>query len=385
MISMTTAYTEEVDEIEDGIAEILGQIDLKLLKKNSIGLISCHPDFVNEKFLSELCNKLPFDVIGMTTMASANKYGQSMYSLSLTVLSSDDVLFDSVLSETLDDGNYNEKMNAVFTASTDKQNEKPSMIISFFPFINNVGGALLHKSFDAICGGIPFWGSLASNPKADWDTFSIFRNSEINMNAAALVLLYGPVEPEFIIVSLPPQNIRKNRGIITASEGCVLKEINGMPPLEYLESFGIIIMKDSPVVTPLMVYYEGNTDPVATGIYSVNDDGSLFCGNEMTKGASLAIGEITSGGIIATANEAMSRVMASGKRNGVMFLPCITRYIMLTPNHTDEISIVVNKMENGTIMPFHLAYSGGEICPVKDNNGVLRNQFHNYTFIACIF
>ena len=55
MVKMITAYTEEVDEIEDGIAEILQQIDLGTLKKNNVGLITCHFDFIDSGFIEELC------------------------------------------------------------------------------------------------------------------------------------------------------------------------------------------------------------------------------------------------------------------------------------------------------------------------------------------
>jgi hypothetical protein len=58
---------------------------------------------------------------------------------------------------------------------------------------------------------------------------------------------------------------------------------------------------------------------------------------------------------------------------------------MLTPLHDREMSVVSEKMENGRLMPFFMAYSGGEICPVKDRIGVLQNRFHNFTFVACIF
>jgi len=38
VVKMLTAYTEEVDEIEDGIAELLGQIDLGRSKKTAWAL-----------------------------------------------------------------------------------------------------------------------------------------------------------------------------------------------------------------------------------------------------------------------------------------------------------------------------------------------------------
>jgi hypothetical protein len=81
----------------------------------------------------------------------------------------------------------------------------------------------------------------------------------------------------------------------------------------------------------------------------------------------------------------MERVKKLNKRGGALFLSCLTRYIMLTPDHEREMSLVVEKMENGRLMPFSMAYSGGELCPVKDRIGELQNRFHNFTFVACVF
>ena len=222
MIKILTAYTEEVDELEDGLAEILGQIDLGSLKKNSVGLITCHVDFTLSGFVGELCKKLPFDLIGMTTMASANQYGQSMYALSLTVLTSDEVVFETAKTEPLNESNYQEKIKVVYSDAVKKLNGNPSLILTFFPFIKDVSGALMHRSFDEICGGVPFWGSLATNIDVSYERCYAFRNNEINKDGLAMILMHGPVDPDFIVVSLPAQNIRKNRGQITKSDGCML-------------------------------------------------------------------------------------------------------------------------------------------------------------------
>ena len=385
MIKMITAYTEEVDEVEVGLAEILKQIDLETLKKNSVGLATCHFDFTDSGFIGELSKKLPFDIIGMTTLASANQHGKGMYSLSLTVFTSDDVFFDTVMTGPLSSDNYQEEIKSVYQTAVKKQSGTPSFILTLFPFIRQVSGALMHMSFDEICGGVPFWGSLATNADASFERCHTFRNGGTNNDSLAMILMYGPVEPEFVVVSMPTKNIRKNRGTITSSEGCVLKEINGINPLKYLESLGVVIMKDAPNVSPMMVYYDGIAEPVALAVYSVYDDGSFLCGGEMTKGASIAVGEITSEGILSSASEGVDRVLQTGKRNGAMFLPCVSRYLMLTPNQNDELDLVARKMDNGRIMPFMMGYAGGEICPQRDESGIVHNRFHNYSFIACVF
>ena len=385
MIQMMTAYTEEVDEVEDGIAEILKQLDLDALKKHSVGLITCHYDFTSAGFISALCKNLPFDIIGMTTMASANQYGRSMYALSLTVLTSDEVIFEAVMSGALGLDNYREQMETAYLDSVKNLPGKPSLIITFFPYLYDLSGALMHRAFDEACGGIPFWGSLATNSDVSYEHCNVFRNGDVTVDGMVMILLHGPVEPEFFVVSIPTQNIRKDRGNITDSEGCVLKKIDGIPAWRYMENRGVEIMKDASITTPLMVYYEGSAEPVALAIYTVNDDGSLLCGGEMPTGASVAVGEITNEGILTTAEEGMNRVLKCGKKSGALFLPCVTRYVMLVPDHDGELKLVENRLENGSLMAFMAGYSGGEVCPVRDESGALQNRFHNFTFSALVF
>ena len=93
MVTMYTARTSEIDEIDEAINEIKDQIDFDSLKKKSGGLIFCHIDFVESGVVTALCEQLPFNVIGMTSMASADEHGYSLYVLTLTALTSDEVTF----------------------------------------------------------------------------------------------------------------------------------------------------------------------------------------------------------------------------------------------------------------------------------------------------
>jgi hypothetical protein len=379
---MMTAYTTEVDEIDEGLDEIFSQIDLRALRKHSVGLVTCHFDFIDAGFIAELRKRLPFDVIGMTTMASANKYGFNMYALSLTVLTSDDVVFETAITGPMGAANYREEIAAAYAEARKNLDGDPALIISFFPYLIELGGAPQVRAFDEVCGGIPIWGSLVTNIELNYRC-QAFRNNTTGENSLAMLLIRGPVDPEFIIVSLPEENIRESRGIITESEGCVLKKINGMSALKYLESQGIIIMKNVTNVSPFMVYYEGASEPVALGIYNINEDGSLLCGGEMPVGSAIAAGEISAEGIIASAREGVKRTLQSGRRNGVLMFPCVSRYVMLSPKQDSEMELVISLM--GGEIPFMLGYSGGEVCPVRDDSGKPRNHFHNFTFSVCAF
>ena len=382
MIKMLTAYTTEIDEVDDALKEIFSQIDIGSLSKNNVGLITCNFDYIETGFLSEISKKLPFPIIGMTTMASANIHGHSMYSCALTVLTSDDVEFVTAITNALENDNYREEISGTYKKARAKLPGDPSLIFTFFPVHKTLSGALMIRAFDEACGGIPFWGSLSTNIEIIHEKSHVFLNGETSPDVLAILLLYGPVKADFVVVSMPEMNIMQNRGIITDSEDCVIKSINGLPAKKYFESLGVIIMPTAATNTPIMVYYEGTTEPVALAIFSINDDGSLLCGGEMPKGAAVAIGEINSSGIIASATAGLDRLLQSGLKGGAFLLPCVTRYVMLTPNQSSEINLATDKF--GKKIPFMLAYSGGEICPVRDETGKLQNRFHNYTFSACI-
>ena len=109
MIDMYVARTSEIDEIEAAIDEIKEQIDLSALKKNSGGIIFCHIDFVESGVVMELCNILPFDVIGMTSMVGASCDSYGLYDLTLTILTSDEVEFKAGMSDAINKGNYARK------------------------------------------------------------------------------------------------------------------------------------------------------------------------------------------------------------------------------------------------------------------------------------
>jgi hypothetical protein len=101
MLAMYTAYTGEVDEVGAALGELLDQINPGMLKKNSVGLLNCYSDFPEEGIAGALCKKLPFDIIGMTTMSTANQDHFDIYGLRLTVLTSDDGAFETAAAITV--------------------------------------------------------------------------------------------------------------------------------------------------------------------------------------------------------------------------------------------------------------------------------------------
>lgn len=252
MVSMYTARTSEIDEIDDAIREIKGQIDFTYLKKNSGGLIFCHLDFIESGVVEALCQELPFPVIGMTSMASADEHGQSLYDLTLTVLTSDEVSFEVGMTASINHNNYEEEVERLYQEIRSRVDEDPSLILTFMPYIGDVAGYEVVTAMDKTCHGIPMWGSITNSIDFNYEKVYTVCNGKSLGAGLAMMFLNGPVEPKFIVSSLPERNISNNRAIITRSNGAILHEVNDLPILKYLVNAGLIIAKENITTTALL-------------------------------------------------------------------------------------------------------------------------------------
>ena len=383
MIAMYTARTSEIDEIDVAVREIKEQIDLTALKKNSGGLIFCHIDFVESGVVAALCDELPFNVIGMTSLASVDEHGYGLFDLTLTVLTSDEVSFAGGMTGNIDHDNYVSEIDRLYADIHARAGGDPAVIFTFMPYMRGVAGYEVVAAMDKTCHGIPLWGSITNSGDFTYETVQTICNGKALPAGVAMMFVNGPVEPAFVVSSLPERNITNNRAIVTKSDKAVLREVNGLPILEYLANIGLVITKENITSTPLMVYFDGAAEPVALGFYTLYEDGSVLAGGALPVGTSFAVGSIDAEGIFESAEKGLKRILERKDREVTLLLPCITRYIMLAPAQEGELRLI-RKQLSESASPFMMGYSGGEICPMRGPDGKYHNHFHNYSFCACI-
>ena len=383
MIQMYTARTSEVDEIGEAIDEIKQQIDFSALKKYSGGIIFCHMDFIDSGVVAALCAELPFNTVGMTSTASADEHGYSLFDLTLTVLTSDDVTFEVGMTAGITHGTYVDEISKLYSRIRGGIQSDPAMILALVPYIQDVAGYELVAAMDAACGGIPIWGSITSGVDFNYDAVQTICNGQCLREGVAMMFFNGPVEPKFIVSSIPERNITGHRARVTKSDGAILREINDLPVLEYLATIGLVVTRENITTTPVMIYYETGEPPIAIGFYTLFEDGSVLTGSEMPVGTSLAVGSIDAEGIFESAESGLKQILELKDRQATLLLPCVTRYIMLAPEQERELRLIEGTLaKSGS--PFTLGYSSGEICPMPGPDGKLHNRFHNYSFSACI-
>jgi hypothetical protein len=383
MITMYTARTAEVDVFDEAIAEIKSQIDFSALKKHSGGIVFCCKDYSDSGMLEALCNAFPFDVVGMTTMGTADNGGYGFFDLTFTVLTSDEVQFTAGMAQDIDNNNYREKIDALYGGIREKVNEDPSFIVTFMPYSNDIAGYKMLEAMDKSVNGIPIWGSLASSIDFNNNSTGTMYNGKFNANAIVMLAMNGPVTPRYIVTSLPTQKISNSRGIVTKSDGAVLNEINDIPVKEYFSFLNVEITFENIRATPLMVYHEGTEEPVALAIYSIMEDGGFLVGGAVPVGSAVSVGGIDTTTIIESCRQGLDEVLACPDRNVTLSIPCVSRGIMMAPDQQGELRLIYEKLNAGGL-PFAMGYAGGEISPMTDVNGNVHNRFHNYTFCACV-
>ena len=386
MIKMITATTSEVDEAEVAAKEILEQIDINAdLGENTIGIITCSPEFVDSGALKAVDEVLPFATIGMTTSACGTNSQSGLDVLSLSVYTADNVEFAVGMSEVISKESLESCVSNVYKWTANQLNEEPSLVIPFGPLVPDVSGEKIINQLFCETGNIPVYGSMACGSGFSFDATYVLFNGKAYHDSLAVLMMSGDINPRFVISTIPDDKVTKQKAIITESEGNILKEVNGVNLIEYMKTIGLSrgngIEGSSSI--PFVVDYADGTKPSMRAIYSINKEGHAFCGGEMPQGSTLAIGVFDSEDIIKTAESAIDEALTLDQINGILLFPCQARNHLLEMDYMAELDKAGEKL--GKKIPYHLAYSGGEICPVYDETGHLINRYHNFTFVSCVF
>jgi hypothetical protein len=385
MIKMINAYTAEIDDVEAAVDAIQGQLALSQeLLSHSVGIIACHYEFINTGVVEELCRRFPFPVVGCTTLANATRDECGVELLSVSVLTSDDVVFSAAMSEDLDAADVLPAINVAYKQALEDLGGEPAMILAYAPLMLSLGAVPIMNAINSLGGGIPVFGTISCDSTPDYGESRVIYNGTAKANALALVLLKGDVRPRFYVNAIPEANIQKLTAVVTDSEECLVKTVNDMPFLDYLESIGISKagILASTGAFPIMADYNDGSKPIGRAIYSITPEGYALLGGEIPIGSTIAMANIDYMGVLETAEEAVKKAIAPGNVSALLMYPCLTRNLALGANSDDEMKKIAETL--GGKYPYQICYSGGEICPVSTGDGKLLNRLHNFTYVICV-
>jgi small ligand-binding sensory domain FIST len=245
------------------------------------------------------------------------------------------------------------------------------------------------SAFTDITGGVPNFGMISVDHNTDYHESRVICNGEAFADRYAFILVSGETEPRFFMGSISAEKIFQEKGVVTGSAGNQLQTVNGRPVVDYLQTIGLDKKDDGTIIGinsfPLIVDYNDGTTPVVRAVFAQTPEGYAVCGGNIPVGATLSVGAIDAGEVISTTTDAVTAALASGKIGCLLLFSCVGRYFSLGYNPMSEIE-KIRRLVDETGIPYHLAYCGGEICPVytKDREKSTTNRNHNDTIVICV-
>jgi hypothetical protein len=379
------AQTTDIDDPEAAVAGIMAQLDLEhRALGNSIGLVGCYAEFVSSGVIAALARALPFPLVGTTTIAAASNAGQGELSLFLTVLTSDEVEFTAGVTGPIS-GEDEEPFRRAWEQTGAQGPGKPALMLSFAPLLMNVAADFYAEVWSDITGGVPNFGTLAVDHNQDYHESRTILGGEAWPDRYVFVLCYGKLEPRFFIGGISEEKAFREKGVVTASQGNLLKEVNGGSVGDYLTGLGLSRDAQGNLVGinsyPFILDFNDGTQPIIRVMFAVTPDGSAVCGGKMPVGATLTVGTISGDEVLRASTEILRTALAAAGGRALLIFSCIGRYFAQGFNTTAEMD---RAREILGATPFSLVYSGGELCPVYGKDGGLTNRSHNDTMVICI-
>jgi small ligand-binding sensory domain FIST len=384
MIKSICLKTTEADDVDAAVSEITAQLAKEKLLRHSVGLVSCFADFVSSGVIAALSEKLPFPVAGTTTLAASVNGVHDEVILILTVLTGDDVEFVTAVTGPIleeDEG----PLKAAWEKAAAGRTGKPALMLSFAPLLLNVSGDFFVDAWSRITGNVPNFGTLAVDHNQDYHESQTILGGDAYRDRYVFVLCYGKLEPEFFLGGLSDEKAFKEKGVVTSSQGNLLKGVNGVSVADYLISLGLEKDENGALKGinsfPFILDYNDGTQPVIRVMFAITPDGSAVCGGKIPEGASLTVGVINSDEVLTVSEALLRKVKELAGGRTLLIFSCVGRYFALGFNPNAEMERAREILGD---IPFHLCYSGTELCPVDGKDGQITNRSHNDTIVICM-
>lgn len=386
MTKTFVAHTCELDDFEVALSDLKKGLNLDKLLSNSIGIISCHYEFIESGLVKEVCDALPFDIAGTISSPVAVNDMQGELCMTIMLITSDELSFEVVLTPKLD--NPKDVVTKSFNQATQKyKNQQPGLIFAFAPFMAQNSGDDYINIITEVSNGTPCFGTLAVDDTADFSNCFMIHNGNAYMNQMSMVLVYGNIKPRFYVANISENKVLSKSAVITKSEGHIIKEVNGKTVDEFFEDLGLTKASETGYAMaslPFLLDYNDGTPKVSKIFITLTPERYALCAGAVPQGSTLYIASSDKSDVLSTTKEVTQQMLNDMQdASGVLIYSCISRSMTLGAEQLDEMKLVDDKLANK--LPYMMTYSGGEICPTVVSNNKATNRFHNNAFIACLF
>ena len=383
MVKSLTAFTEEIDDPKKAISDILDKIDFSHdLLKNSVGIVHCFNEYAENGIVEELSSKLPFEIVGCTTISASACGIMSEIALILTVLTSDDVEFAVGASVPVEQ-DAEKPVKELYNNILSKLGEKPSLLITFIPFTNKISGNEFLVKLNECAGNIPSFGTVAvSNNSSFEDSYTIC-NGKAYPESLVLLALKGDVSPSFATIAVMGDMIVKQKALVTSSEQNIVKTINGVTAYKYLKAAGVVDDEDVSglLAMPFILELENGSQLVRT-VTGLTPEGYVLFAGFVPVNSRFNVYLMESDDVLQSTEVKVSEVLENSSGKTIMMYSCVGRNWALGINAMAEHEKIREIIENKAT--FYCVYSGGEVFPSKSTDESITNYMQNNSLVICV-
>ncbi|MCR4605331.1 MAG: FIST C-terminal domain-containing protein [Eubacterium sp.] len=393
-----TLYTEEIDDAEEAVEELVEQLSGFELAKNSVAIVFIEEELEYDEFYAELRKKSDIPVIGCTAMAMLlGEEGYCGGGISVMILTDDECEFSAEIVENLTKDNYEERITDAYKAASSRLPEKEKLIISYGVLVKgekDVYGDGLVATLDKASGGTPIFGGLASEA-FNFTGSMVFYNEKIIENGQVMLLISGNIKPKYLTINSIDNKSRFSFEI-TKSKGNEIQKLGKETFVEALRNQDFIVDKEEVMgdylLSPFVVTIEQpNGEKVEAArtlsFFNLEKETGTFLG-ATPEGSYLSIGIISRDAVQSSLERGFDLIkgMLEGEEgyNTLLCTTCVGRFLALASDVRVEAKICTDKKPDGfSLMGM---YSYGEFCPIKgERSGKDYNMFHNFTFVILAF
>ena len=389
-------FTDEIDDLDIAIEELVAQFGDFKLEAHSAGLLFAHPDTDLAELADRLQEEFGVPIVGSTAVAMFTMEGFKNEGISLHIFTSGDCVFHTGCTNELTAANARSEITALYnrlTAGVDDEDVK--LILAYGnPTLDMMGEDFVDNLND-LCHGAPIYGGLASDSFV-LDECRVVCDKRVMNHALALMVITGKVQ-KVIQYGFNVESTLDYEGIVTEVQGNMVMKLDDMPLAEAIAKAGISINAESNVCdyvsTPFRIRYrteEGGEIEMMRQLTFVDKatGGGLFLG-KVPLGANVQIGIISREDIHDSVKEVATRALAEVKKkheydfSTLIITSCASRLMSYANDIELEAKGYVNMIPEGMSMSGF--YSFGEICPSHaTGSSSEKNSFHNTTFTMLV-
>ena len=385
------AFTKEVDDIAMAVSQLRDGIDTSLLMSNTCGIVFCgfEPDM--EELVKRLSEAFDFPFFGCTGIGILSTEGYSQSSISLLVLTADDVSFSIGMTRDIEGSDDICAFADTYNECRELLHDEAKLIFTYVPWLTNVTFDDIVSLLDKESGQVPVYGGVASDGWT-FDSTYVFTNEGISQSCGVMMVVSGNVRPICTIEhsTTLTTNLHKT---VTKAEGTVVYELDGRPVTDFIREMGLITDKTQVILdflgTPFLATQKtSDGDEIDTlRCLGVIDHENHSCGyiGRIDEGSELNMVLISKEDIEASVKMAFDEILEKISQSrdyaysSIFCSSCAARYCLLVADKNAEGRAYEGRLPDG--LNVQGVYIYGEFCPAKGKkNGRLYNVLSNETF-----